>query len=193
MKKAVSVTRLLAVTLLASALVACGGGSDDDEAATAAPGGTTTPDGGTPPAGTPATADATDKYVGTWLLGCRAGPTAGTFETERVMITKASATQLNVSFTLNTFNNAACGGTPSADPASGTATIDGQTTGTRNGQTTALDRITAQFPNQGPVRWVATVLSNGRLLIDFDDNNAGSSATVYPTNLNDGTDEYVKQ
>jgi hypothetical protein len=71
--------------------------------------------------------------------------------------------------------------------------VDGQTTLTRDGQSQVFDQVTVAVTGEGTVKCLMTVLPNGRLLIDFDDNNGSSSSTAYPSNPNDGTSMYVKQ
>jgi hypothetical protein len=116
------------------------------------------------------------------------------FETETLTITKVSGTQVNVRFELKTFGDASCSGAPTATEVyEGTATIDEQVTLTYDGQPTVFDQITAEISGEGTLKWTASVLADGQLVVDFEDNDAGSSPLVYPSNPNEGESVYTKQ
>lgn len=118
----------------------------------------------------------------------------GAFETETVTITKTSATQLSIRLELRTFATASCSGSPTKSEAfDGSVTIDGQTTLQYAGQPTVFDQVTATFPSEGSIKWTASILPNGQLVIDFDDNQQGSSPTVYPTRPDEGQTVYTRQ
>lgn len=174
--------------LFAAVLVAGCGGGDDPTAEAAAP----AQAGAPAPAPAPATHAPADKYPGHWVLSC--SQSGAVFESESVTIARASDTELTGQIVLRTYNSAGCTGTPAKTETSVVAArIDGQTTLARGGQPQVFDQVTVAVTGEGTVKWLMTVLSDGRMLIDFDDNNASSSSTVYPANPNDGTSIYVKQ
>jgi hypothetical protein len=162
-----------AVSVLVTACGGGGGGSGDD--ASPLP-----------------TAEGADKYVGTWVMSCSQSGVAES-EAETLTLSKTSATQLNVTVDFKTYTASTnCTGVSVPEHYTGTVTLDGPTTATYQGQATAFDKMTANITDVGSLKWIGTVLSDGKMVIDFEDNGADSS-TTYPSNPNEGQTVYTKQ
>lgn len=181
--------RVLVAAAVAAMLAACGGG-DGGSDITVGGGGSGGTDGTVQPA-----AAAADKYVGTWQMACQADGNGGS-ENETLVVTKVSDTSVKADFDLRTFNNATCsGGAASTEAATATVTIDGQTTLTYNGAATTFDKLSLSNASAGGnalpnFKWTGAVV-NGKLVIDFEDNN-NESTTTYPANPNEGSSVYSK-
>lgn len=179
--------RVLMAAAVAVVLSACGGGDGGSDLTVG--GGSTD---GTSQPGT--AAPAADKYVGTWQMPCQSYN--GGYEAETLVITKVSDTSVKADFDLRSYTNSTCSGTAaSTEKATGTVTIDGQTSLTYNGAATTFDKLTltnatvdgSALPN---FKWTGAVV-NGKLVIDFEDNNS-ESTTTYPSNPNEGQSVYNK-
>jgi hypothetical protein len=203
--------RLVLAAAVAAILSACGGGDGDSadltvatgtpgaEAPGTGTGGTGT--GGTGTGGTGGTggeggttqpiAAAADKYVGTWRTACfQEEP--GLYARETFTLAKTGDNALSMQLVVRFYGaSSTCTTETTADTYTGTVSITGQTTASYQGSARQFDRVAMESPQiQGTEHWLAGILADGRLLIDFDDVN---QTTEYPTNPNEGNTIYTKQ
>lgn len=183
-----TVAAIVAVTLV----TACGGGDDE----------TDTPPQQTQPGTNPGTPTqqpqpgptaATEKYVGVWRTPCMQSR-SGQSESEVLTIGKVSATQLTYDFVTTEYATTDCTGNSVAvdQPPRETAAIDGQAQRTYQGTAREFDLLSVATGGGTVTKQTSTVLPDGRLVIDFDDNEQ-SSSTNYPSNPNEGQTVYTKQ
>jgi hypothetical protein len=131
---------------------------------------------------------AADKYAGTWNMACSGS------ETETFTLTKTDATHLTGQVVQKSYGNPSCTGAPtSTQTFNATISIDGQVTVMKSGLPVSLDQVTANVDSGiGIIKWMATVLPNGQLFVDFDDAGV-SSSTAYPSDQTEGYNTYDKQ
>jgi hypothetical protein len=202
-------TRLMGASVVLAALLAgCGGGSDSPATTaggTTSTGGTSTggtSTGGTSTGGTSTGGTSTNaaaKYSGVWSSDCEGpfndGPgTPQFYERDIITITPTSATAASFSGSIKFYTNASCT-TPNGDPDesyTGTATIAGQATLSYAGSSQTFDNLDVTVPGEPPLKWTGTVLSNGRLVIDFEDGGNNGVSSTYPVDPNEGSTDYAK-
>lgn len=166
------------VTAAVAALVSACGGDDGDASPVTTDGSVTT------------TTPAADKYVGSWRSGCFFDGSESAYMRETVTLTKTGDNALSLEFVVRNFGaDTTCATLVTSETFTGTATITAQTTATYGGSAREFDQIQADIVSFGQEHWLVGILSDGRLLVDFEDD---PQPTTYPTDPNTGNTLYTK-